>query len=67
MGARIGPAIPRSLHITGTAADWESWTGMRFPGQRDYVFPAGLTTVRIDRDTGMGEYWEPNIWISHQV
>jgi hypothetical protein len=31
------------------------------------VFPAGLATVRIDRDTGMGEYWEPSIWISHQV
>ena len=31
LGARIGPAIPRSLHITGTVGDWESWTGMRFP------------------------------------
>jgi hypothetical protein len=37
------------------------------PQQRDYVFPAGLATVRIDRDTGMGENWGPSIWISHQV
>jgi hypothetical protein len=67
MGARIGPAIPRSLHITGTAADWESWTGMPFPETGDYVFPAGLATVHIDREQDTGEYWEPNIWIIHQV
>ena len=65
LGARIGPAIPRSLHIAGTVADWESWTQLRFPETGDYVFPAGLATVRIDRDRDLGEYWEPNIWIIH--
>jgi hypothetical protein len=67
MGARIGPVIPHSLHITGTAADWESWTGMEFPETGDYVFPAGLSTVHIDRENDTGEYWEPNIWIIHQT
>jgi len=67
LGARIGPAIPRSLHITGSAGDWESWTGMPFPETGDYVFPAGLATVHIDRDADTGEYWEPNIWIIHQT
>jgi hypothetical protein len=33
----------------------------------DYVFPAGLATVHIDRDKDLGEYWEPNIWIIHQT
>jgi GNAT superfamily N-acetyltransferase len=65
MGARIGPAIPRSLHIAGTVAQWESWTGMPFPETGDYVFPAGLATVHIDRERDAGEYWEPNIWIIH--
>lgn len=67
LGARIGPVIPRSLYITGTVADWESWTKMRFPETGDYVFPAGLATVHIDRDGDVGEYWEPNIWIIHTV
>ena len=67
LGARIGPAIPRSLHIAGTVGDWESWTGMRFPETGDYVFPAGLATVHIDRHSDIGEYWEPNIWIIHHV
>jgi hypothetical protein len=67
MGARIGPAIPRSLHIAGTVPEWESWTRMRFPETGDYVFPAGLATVRIDREQDTGEYWEPNIWIIHET
>lgn len=67
MGARIGPAVPHSLHIDGSVADWESWTGMPFPETGDYVFPAGLATVHIDRDADSGEYWEPNIWLIHQT
>jgi hypothetical protein len=65
LGARIGPVIPRSLHITGTVPEWESWTQMRFPETGDYVFPAGLTTVHIEHERDLGEYWEPNIWIIH--
>jgi hypothetical protein len=67
LGARIGPAVPRSLHITGTVGEWESWTDMAFPETGDYVFPAGLATVHIDRDADTGEYWEPNIWLIHQL
>jgi hypothetical protein len=33
----------------------------------EYVFPAGLSTVHIDRDDDAGEYREPNIWIIQQV
>jgi hypothetical protein len=67
LGARLGPAIPRSMRITGTVAEWESWTGLPFPETGDYVFPAGLATVHIDRDRDTGEYWEPNVWIIHPV
>jgi GNAT superfamily N-acetyltransferase len=67
LGARIGPALPRSMHITGTVGEWESWTQMRFPETGDYVFPAGLATVHIDRGNDTGEYWEPNVWIIHDV
>jgi len=65
LGARIGPVIPHSLHIAGTVSEWESWTAMAFPASGDYVFPAGLATVHIDRATDTGDYWEPNIWIIH--
>jgi GNAT superfamily N-acetyltransferase len=67
LGARIGPAIPRSMRITGTVADWESWTGMAFPETGNYVFPAGLATVHIDRERNVGDYWEPNVWIIRDI
>jgi GNAT superfamily N-acetyltransferase len=67
LGARIGPAVPRSLHIAGTVEEWERWTDMPFPETGDYVFPAGLATVHIDRENDIGEYWEPNIWIIHTI
>jgi hypothetical protein len=67
LGARIGPSIPESLRITGTVSDWESWTSMEFPETGDYVFPAGLALLHVDRDRDAGEYWEPNIWVIHTI
>jgi hypothetical protein len=67
LGATLGPALPRSLRITGTVADWEAWTGMRFPESGEYVFPAGLATLHVDTDRNLGEYWEPNVWLVHHV
>jgi hypothetical protein len=65
LGARIGAPLPRSLRITGSVADWESWTGLAFPESGDYAFPAGLATVHIDTAANRGAYWEPNVWLIH--
>lgn len=53
---------PRSLRITGTVAEWESWTGLTFPESGEYVFPRGLALVRIDHEADRGTYFEPNVW-----
>jgi hypothetical protein len=65
LGARVTTPLPRSLQITGTVGEWESWTGITFPESGDYVFPEGLTTVHIDRSQDRGSYWEPNVWMVH--
>lgn len=65
LGARVATPLPRSMRITGTVADWESWTNLAFPESGDYVFPEGLTTVHIDRAADRGTYWEPNVWLIH--
>ena len=69
--ARLGGEIlrpePRSLRITGTIAEWESWTGLPFPDSGPYVFPQGLAPLEIDRDEDIGRYWEPNVWVRHEV
>jgi hypothetical protein len=63
LGARVSTPLPHSMLITGTVAEWQSWTGLVFPDPGDYVFPEGLATVRIDGD--QGTYWEPNVWMIH--
>ncbi|MDQ4149437.1 MAG: hypothetical protein M3164_05525 [Actinomycetota bacterium] len=67
LGARFIKPAPRSLRITGTVAEWESWTQMPFPASGRYVFPRGLAPLRIDRGADTGLYWEPNVWMSHPV
>jgi GNAT superfamily N-acetyltransferase len=67
LGATILKPEPRSLHISGSVADWEQWTSTVFPESGEYWFPHGLATVAIDRDADRGLYWEPNVWMRHLV
>jgi len=67
LGAAILRAEPRSLRITGTVSEWESWIELALPESGDYVFPQGLTTLRVDRNADVGSYWEPNVWMHHAV
>jgi hypothetical protein len=52
--------------MTGTEAEWETWTRMRFPGSGTYVIPDGLSTLLIDLDDDRGTYIEPNVWMQHR-
>jgi hypothetical protein len=65
LGAHIGPALPHSMRITGTVAEWEAWTPTRFPETGDYVFPAGLAPLHVDIESDMASYLEPNVWLIH--
>jgi hypothetical protein len=65
LGAEILRVEPRSLRITGTVAEWESWTGLPLPESGEYVFPRGLATLAVDREADVGRYWEPNVWMRH--
>jgi len=65
LGARVATPLPRSMLISGTVGDWESWTGLAFPDSGEYTFPHGLAPVAIDRERDLGTYWEPNVWIVH--
>ena len=65
LGGTILRCEPRSLEITAPAADWERWVGMRFPKEGRYVFPGGLAP--LDVSDGAGRYFEPNVWMLHEV
>ena len=67
LGGEILKPEPHSLRITGTVAEWESWTEMAFPESGEYVFPRGLATLAVDREADVGRYWEPNVWMRHRL
>jgi GNAT superfamily N-acetyltransferase len=65
LGATILRGEPQSMEISGPVADWESWVGIEFPDDGDYVFPGGLAPLTVD--AGTGHYWEPNVWMRHDT
>ena len=65
LGARVSTPLPESLLITGTVAEWESWTGLPLPADGDFVFPDGLAPLHVDRGADRCTYWEPNVWMVH--
>ena len=38
---------------------------MSFPGDGQYVFPGGLAPMTMSR--GFGTYFEPNVWMLHEL
>jgi hypothetical protein len=67
LGATVLKPEPKSLRITSTVADWETWTGLTFPEDGDYWFPGGLTTLTVDHAEDQGRYFEPNVWMHHRL
>ena len=63
-GEIIAPA-PRSMPMQAPVADWEEWTGMRFPDDGTYVFPGGLAPLEVR--AGVGRHVEPNVWVRHRL
>ena len=53
--------------ITGTVAEWEEWTEMRFPQSGAYIVPGALQPVVIDCEQNQGSYEEANVWMRHPI
>jgi GNAT superfamily N-acetyltransferase len=65
LGAELLEVCPASMRIEGTREEWESWTGMPFPDDGEYVVPGALVPVAFAG--GRGVYVEPNVWMRHRV
>jgi hypothetical protein len=63
-GRRLG-VMHRAMTVRGTVAEWERWTGSRFPDSGSYAVAGALVPVTIDRSSNLGEYIEPNVWYYH--
>jgi GNAT superfamily N-acetyltransferase len=66
-GARIIKPCHEAMKICGTCAEWESWTGMKFPQSGSYVIPGALNPMEMNVERDEGVYIEPNVWLVHQI
>jgi GNAT superfamily N-acetyltransferase len=65
-GARIIKVCHQSKTIRGTRADWEQWSGIKFPQSGEYIIEGALNPIQINVDQDEGVYIEPNVWIEHE-
>lgn len=66
-GGRLAGICNKSMCISGTVTDWETWTGLVFPGSGEYIINKALTPVAVDKNKDTGIYTEPNVWIIHDL
>ena len=55
----------QSQYIIGTIEDWEKWSGEEITESGDYNLKDTLQPVKIDIDRGIGEYYDPCVWMEH--
>lgn len=66
-GARIVRGSPRSMTIAGSVGEWQESTGLTFPISGPYVVEGALSPVEIDLATDRGVYYDPNVWMVHDL
>jgi GNAT superfamily N-acetyltransferase len=66
-GARIVKICHQSKTIRGTPAQWEQWTGMKFPQSGRYIIYGALNPIEVNLEQEQGIYIEPNVWITHEI
>jgi GNAT superfamily N-acetyltransferase len=67
LGARLIRVCHESMRISGTIAEWQTWTGLSFPESGSYYIPEALTPVEMDIQADSGLYIEPNVWMLHEL
>lgn len=66
-GAKLVKVCSRSMTVTGSVAEWESWTGLRFPESGLYVMDGALVPLKITMEKDQGVYVEPNVWVVYEL
>jgi len=66
-GGTIEKAAPVSMTISGSLAQWRTWTGLPFDLDGVVDVPGALVPVHCDTTHDHAVYVEPNVWIRHEV
>jgi GNAT superfamily N-acetyltransferase len=67
LGGRILKPCHQAMTIRGTRAEWEVWTGLKFPQSGEYHIPGALNPIEMDVEKNVGVYIEPNVWMVHRT
>lgn len=67
LGARILKPCHEAMTICGTRAEWEQWTGLKFPQSGPYHIPGALNPMQMNVEKDEGIYIEANVWMVHKV
>jgi GNAT superfamily N-acetyltransferase len=66
-GARIIKPCHEAMTIRSTRADWEEWTGLKFPQSGKYYVEGALNPIDMNTEKDEGIYVEPNVWMVHEI
>lgn len=66
-GASIVKSCRKSMFVSGTIADWESWTGYDLKSSGQYLFPTALTPIEVNVEEDIAIYSEPNVWMNYKL
>ncbi|KGN40591.1 hypothetical protein [Knoellia aerolata] len=67
VGATIEGVCPRAMTISGTLAEWRSWTGLPFDETGDVEVPFALNPVHVSVEHDHAVYVEPGVWVHHRI
>ncbi|MET9669832.1 N-acetyltransferase [Streptomyces sp. NPDC006475] len=66
-GGVIDSVAPASMAVSGSLAQWRTWTGLPFDTAGPVEVPGALVPVHCESDRGYAVYVEPNVWVRHSV
>ncbi len=66
IGARFVKVAPFAMTVTGSFAQWRTWTGVELRDGLTTV-PGGIAPVLASSALDLGVYVEPNVWLEHLV
>lgn len=65
LGADIMNVCHKSVIVRATLERWRKWTGLALTKSGNYHIPRGLAPLKVDIDSDVGEYVEPNVWVRY--
>ena len=66
-GGVIDSVAATSMAITGTLAEWRTWTGLPFDRAGEVEVPGALVPVLCVPEHDYAVYVEPNVWMRHRL